>query len=142
MTNAILYALCGVVLTDLVVSASATSLALALLRRFHRETGRTELSPLPSGRKDMDVACSVSKGILRYKIGGWGAPLGIDLYVDGLSALMLLMTAVLGLAVSVYATSYFGQDQDNDSHQYYWPLSLFLFAARNALFLSRDLFNH
>jgi len=33
----------AMVLTGIVVAVSATALALALLRRFHRETGRTEL---------------------------------------------------------------------------------------------------
>jgi multicomponent Na+:H+ antiporter subunit C len=34
----------AMVLTGIVVAVSATALALALLRRFHRETGRTELT--------------------------------------------------------------------------------------------------
>lgn len=33
----------AMVLTGIVVAVSATALALALLRRFHRETGQTEL---------------------------------------------------------------------------------------------------
>ena len=33
----------AMVLTGIVVTVSATALALALLRRLHRETGRTEL---------------------------------------------------------------------------------------------------
>ena len=36
----------AMVLTGVVVAVSATALALALLRRFHRQTGRTEL-PAP-----------------------------------------------------------------------------------------------
>ncbi len=48
-------------------------------------------------------------GPVRHAVGGWGAPLGIELYADGLSALMLLMTAVVGGLVSVYAWAYFAQ---------------------------------
>lgn len=40
-------------------------------------------------------------GPQRYAIGGWGAPLGIDLYADGLSVLMLLMSIVVGVGTSV-----------------------------------------
>ena len=36
----------AMVLTGIVVAVSATALALALLRRYHRETGRTELAEI------------------------------------------------------------------------------------------------
>lgn len=85
-----------------------------------------------------------------YPLGGWGAPLGIDLYADGLSALMLLMTAGVGTFVSIYSVVYFATGRTGDSAQvishgqaceYFWPLWLFLWGALNALFLSADVFN-
>jgi formate hydrogenlyase subunit 3/multisubunit Na+/H+ antiporter MnhD subunit len=79
----------------------------------------------------------LEQGALRYAVGGWGAPLGIDLYVDGLSLLMLIVTAVVGLAISVYSSAYFKLDRA----KHFWPLWLFLWAALNALFLSADIFN-
>ncbi|MCF6235652.1 MAG: oxidoreductase [Gammaproteobacteria bacterium] len=79
----------------------------------------------------------VKQGTQRYEVGGWGAPLGIDLYADGLSLLMLMVTAVVGLSISVYSCCYF----DRDKGQHFWPLWLLLWAALNALFLSADIFN-
>lgn len=79
----------------------------------------------------------VEQGAQRYAVGGWGAPLGIDLYVDGLSQLMLTVTAVAGLGISVYSSGYFVRKQS----AIFWPLWLFLWAALNALFLSADIFN-
>ncbi len=79
----------------------------------------------------------VTQGAQRYAIGGWDAPLGIDLYADGLSLLMLIVTAVVGLAVSIYSSSYFQPDRA----KHFWPLWMFLWAALNALFLSADIFN-
>jgi multicomponent Na+:H+ antiporter subunit D len=83
--------------------------------------------------------------VARHTIGGWGAPLGIDLVLDGLSMLMLLLTAVIGLAITSYAHGYFlpSNNSSESWHQYnyFWPLWLFLWAALNALFLSGDLFN-
>jgi len=76
-------------------------------------------------------------GVYRHTIGGWGAPLGIDLYADGLSLLMLAITALVGLVVSIYSTSYFAEPLSSR----YWPLWLLLLAALNALFLSADIFN-
>ena len=78
-------------------------------------------------------------GPLRYTVGGWGAPLGIDLYADGLSALMVLVTAVVGAAVSLYAAGYFAHG--TRERAYFWSLWLMLWAALDGLFLSADLFN-
>jgi formate hydrogenlyase subunit 3/multisubunit Na+/H+ antiporter MnhD subunit len=81
----------------------------------------------------------VGTGAARYPIGGWDAPLGIVLTADGLSLLMLLMTAAVGLAVSLYAPGYFrGKTRQLAD---FWPLWLFLWAGLNGLYLSGDLFN-
>jgi formate hydrogenlyase subunit 3/multisubunit Na+/H+ antiporter MnhD subunit len=79
------------------------------------------------------------QGPLRYSLGNWNAPLGIELYCDGLSALMLAMLSFVGAAVSLYATAYFPAGTRKSEN--FWSLWLFLFAALNALFLSSDIFN-
>ncbi|MDT8403435.1 proton-conducting transporter membrane subunit [Sulfuriflexus sp.] len=76
-------------------------------------------------------------GVFHHAVGGWDAPLGIVLYADGLSLMLLTMTALVGIGCSVYASAYFTVDE---AHRF-WPLWLFLLAALNALFLSADLFN-
>jgi multicomponent Na+:H+ antiporter subunit D len=81
----------------------------------------------------------VFHGTQSYQVGGWGAPLGIDLYADGLSALMLAMTAVVGAAVSVYARVYLMAVPEKVRR--FWPLWMFLWTALNALFQSADVFN-
>jgi formate hydrogenlyase subunit 3/multisubunit Na+/H+ antiporter MnhD subunit len=50
---------------------------------------------------------------------------------------MLLMSAAVGSAASVYSMYFFKEDQAAQ----YWPLWLMLWSALNALFLSADLFN-
>ena len=84
----------------------------------------------------------VEQGPQRYTIGGWGAPLGIDLYADGLSLLMLMVTALVCLGVSIYSTGYFNRNYFKRSRAiYFWPLWMLLWGALNALFLSADIFN-
>lgn len=86
-------------------------------------------------------------GVLRHHVSGWAAPLGIELRVDGLAALMLIVAAAIGLAITIYAPYYFsagahGHDAESHHQQsYFWPLWMFLWAALNALFLSNDIFN-
>lgn len=78
-------------------------------------------------------------GAQRHAIGDWSAPLGIDLHADGLTAAMLVTTALVGAGVTLYATAYFCQKSGIARH--FWPLWLLLWAAMNALFLSGDIFN-
>ncbi len=88
-------------------------------------------------------------GSMRCYIGGWRPPLGITLRTDGPALLMLLMTAVTGLAVTLYARGYFSHRISNPlragRHQrqqrYFWPLWLLLLTGLNGLFLSNDIFN-
>lgn len=89
----------------------------------------------------------LAAGPQRHRVGGWGAPLGIDLLADGLSALMVLTTAAVGLGVSAHAFAYF-RDQPGEPEGegrrrrlLFWPLWLFLWGALQALFLTRDVFN-
>jgi len=84
-----------------------------------------------------------SEGTLVHPLGGWGAPLGIELRADGLTALMLLLTASTALPVAVFTYAYYGPGETErwtpaDS---VWPLMLLLWGALNALFLSGDVFN-
>ncbi len=79
-----------------------------------------------------------TQGALHYEIGGWSAGLGIALRADGLSALLLLMTALVMLAASVYASAYFSTVSERAR---FWPLWLLLWTSLNALLLSGDLFN-
>ncbi|MCC5857199.1 MAG: NADH/ubiquinone/plastoquinone (complex I) [Ectothiorhodospiraceae bacterium] len=68
-------------------------------------------------------------------LGGWAPPLGIGWQVDGLSASLLLLTAIVGSAGAAHRAVE-GLDQP-----FFWPLWLFLWGALNALFLGADLFN-
>jgi hypothetical protein len=50
-------------------------------------------------------------GTVLHAVGGWGAPLGIDLAVDGLSMVMLLLTQAVALPLAFYARAYFAEEQ-------------------------------
>lgn len=74
----------------------------------------------------------------RIEIGGWPAPLGIGLSIDGLTALMLLTTALASSGALVYGSRYFARTQRFAA---FMPLALLLVTGLNVLFLSADLFN-
>lgn len=75
---------------------------------------------------------------LRHALGGWGAPLGIDLYADPLTGILLAATSVIILSVTFYAPDYLARTGTRAS---FWPLTFFLHAALNGLYLSADVFN-
>lgn len=87
----------------------------------------------------------VRDGVQAYALGNWPSPLGIQLRVDGLSAIHLIMTSVVGVAISCFAPAYFGaaagHDEDTRGAEMFWPLWLLLWGALNALYLSSDIFN-
>lgn len=77
-----------------------------------------------------------ARGTVVHVLGGYAAPLGIELAADGLSAFMLLLTSVVNVVVGIHAASYFGRRYPS-----FWPLWLLLWGGLNAMYLSGDLFN-
>ncbi|MYN11709.1 monovalent cation/H+ antiporter subunit D [Pusillimonas sp. TS35] len=75
-------------------------------------------------------------GVGVYLLGDWPAPFGIVAVVDRLSAIMLLLTASLGLAAWVYATARWDR-----AGVHFHPLFQFLLMGLNGAFLTGDLFN-
>lgn len=75
--------------------------------------------------------------IQSYALGDWRAPFGIILALDRLSALMLLITAILALAVMIYAVVT-GLDRKG---WHFHPLFQFQLLGLNGAFLTGDLFN-
>lgn len=95
------------------------AVALALLRL----TAQTASGPWPHG-------------IGVYLLGDWSAPFGIVVVADRLSAIMLTLNAVLGLAVLTYSNARWDR-----SGAHFHPLFQFLAMGINGAFLTGDIFN-
>ena len=72
------------------------------------------------------------------QMGGWSAPYGITVYGDGLSATLLLLTALVALAVYPFAVATIDYHR---ARMGFHPLYLFLLMGVNGAFLAGDLFN-
>jgi multicomponent Na+:H+ antiporter subunit D len=84
------------------------------------------------------LAAVSQQGVLVVQAGNWPAPFGISLVADHLSAIMVLINAILGLAVAIYAW----QDIDEAREALgYHPLYHVLLLGINGAFLTGDLFN-
>jgi multicomponent K+:H+ antiporter subunit D len=77
-----------------------------------------------------------SSAVLVHRLGNWPAPFGIVLVVDRLSAVMVLLTAVLGVASLVFALARWQRAGPR-----FHALVMFLLTGVNGAFLTGDLFN-
>lgn len=74
-----------------------------------------------------------------YPLGGWDAPLGINLLLDGLAVGMVMLTLVVAGLCAIYATAYLRDRPAATS--FFWPLQWFLWAGMNGIWLAEDIFN-
>ena len=79
-----------------------------------------------------------SQGVVAGQMGGWPAPFGITLVADLLSAVMVVITAITGLAVAVYAVVDIDRRREKLG---YHALFQVLLAGVCGAFLTGDLFN-
>jgi multicomponent Na+:H+ antiporter subunit D len=132
----------------LVVAAAwpliAMMLALALGRQH---AARITFFSMPVG---LVIALVIAAGVLPsgapmvYHLGDWLPPLGVTLQADGLSALMLLTTAIVISGAGLFARADFepapGAPEGRAS-LVFWLLLLSIWGAMNLVVLGRDLFN-
>jgi multicomponent Na+:H+ antiporter subunit D len=128
----------------LVLPAAGAVLALALGGR-HAE--RLLLAFMPVG---LGLALAIAAAVLRtnaalvYVVGGWAPPLGLALRADGLSAAMMITTAVVICATGLFARAQFRTPpgvSEARAPLVFWTLLLALWGALNAVLVGDDLFN-
>lgn len=120
---------------------------LAILACGPRSTMRIALPTLAAG---LAIAVAIvaelvtSGAALSYVVGTWQPPLGIVLRADGLSGAMLVMTALVVVAVGLFAHAQYGGDETatgGRARTTFWLMLLALWSALNAVFIGEDLFN-
>ena len=84
----------------------------------------------------------VNDGPLGFDVGEWAAPVGITLVADRLSALMLVVSVAVTLAVLIYSLAQGVEDGEEAAPTaVYHPAYLILSAGVSNAFLTGDLFN-
>ncbi len=82
----------------------------------------------------------VSGGTIHYHLGGWTPPIGIELVLDPLSALLVLMMCGVGFLVLMHARRSLPSELPGREPPFY-ALSLLLLAGLCGIVLTGDLFN-
>lgn len=73
-----------------------------------------------------------------HAVGGWPAPLGILLVMDGLASLMLLVVSLVAFLVMIYSLSYMNA---YSGRWQFHTLFLLMLAGMNGVVITGDLFN-
>ncbi|MEL6794089.1 MAG: Na+/H+ antiporter subunit D, partial [Pseudomonadota bacterium] len=80
----------------------------------------------------------LAEGVIAAQMGGWAAPFGITLVADNLSAVMVLITAIVALGVAIYALADINEAKERLG---YHALFNVLIAGVVGAFVTGDLFN-
>ena len=127
------------IIAPVAIPALAAPLALLVMRRRRRlGVGIALLSCALMLAAALLLLAQASDGsVHRYAIGGWPAPFGIVLVLDRLSAMMLVLAAVLAAIALVHAVV---THTDREGWHFH-PLFQFQLMGLNGAFLTGDLFN-
>jgi multicomponent Na+:H+ antiporter subunit D len=115
--------------------------APALLWRSHRRLQRVLALVGATGILASGVALVAvvrQTGPLVLELGNWPAPFGIVFVADLLSAILVTLTGVVGLAVVVFSLATIDQQRERFA---YFPLLLILLMGVCGAFLTGDIFN-
>ena len=81
-----------------------------------------------------------SRGAIRYRMGGWPPPWGIELHVDHFGAFMLVVVTALSLLAAVYARRPV-ENELADRTALFWCLYLLLVTGLLGIIVTGDMFN-
>ncbi|KAB7647635.1 monovalent cation/H+ antiporter subunit D [Polymorphobacter fuscus] len=127
------------IIAPVVIPALAAPLALLVMRRRRwLGVGISLMSCLGLLVTALLLLNRAGDGAIRsYAVGGWPAPFGIVLVLDRLSAMMLVLAAVLGMIALVHAVL----TRADRAGWHFHPLFQFQLMGLNGAFLTGDLFN-
>jgi multicomponent Na+:H+ antiporter subunit D len=91
------------------------------------------------------VACAglwnvLSGGTIRYRLGGWAPPVGIEYVLDPLSAFLATVITVVGFLATIYLRATIAQEMP-DRLVIVHALALLLLAGLTGMVMTGDLFN-
>lgn len=84
------------------------------------------------------MSLTLKHGFLVVEMGSWPAPFSIVFVSDALSAIMIVLTGIIGLAIAVYSLV---STPDAHGKFGYYPLMHLLLAGVSGAFLTGDIFN-
>ena len=133
--------------TNLHIFVMVVPLLAALAVNLLGRSSRQWIAPLVLGSLTFSVFGSaimlarvIEHGTLSYTVGNWSPPFGIELVIDPLSALMMVLIAVVALLASFSSLKSVEQELPGREHLFF-TLYMILIAGLFGLVLTGDAFN-
>lgn len=76
--------------------------------------------------------------VVTHELAGWPAPLGITVRADGLAAVLLGLSAIVGLVTSYYAAA---GTRATETPRHFWALWFLAWSGLHTVVIAGDLFN-
>lgn len=131
-------------MNSLLIKPLLFQLALAIVLMFFWRDTRIQRA-LSIGGSVIALVLSVllfrqvwQHGIITLQAGNWQAPFGITLVADTLSATLVLLTHIVGLAISIYSSTAIISERAKFG---YFPIFHFLLMGLTGAFITGDIFN-
>ncbi|NQW11512.1 MAG: monovalent cation/H+ antiporter subunit D family protein [Alphaproteobacteria bacterium] len=83
----------------------------------------------------------LTDGTIRYEIGGWAAPWGIEYVIDATNAIVLVIVAGIGAVVMPYARRSVAAEVPANQHSLYYTAYLLCLAGLLGVSITGDAFN-
>lgn len=82
-----------------------------------------------------------SDGVIRYALGGWAAPTGIEYYIDSMNAIMLLLVSFISCVVVVYAHQTVTKSVQTGKHYLFYAAWMLCLTGLLGISITGDAFN-
>jgi multicomponent Na+:H+ antiporter subunit D len=83
----------------------------------------------------------LQSGPISYHVGNWEPPWGIEVFVDHLSAFMVVLVSGMGLLIVFYATKYADRNIEEKNQGIFFTLTLLLLTGLMGMVVTGDIFN-
>ncbi len=80
-------------------------------------------------------------GLISYELGGWAAPWGIELRIDTVNAYVLVLVALIGAVVLLYAPASIAAEIPLEQHHLFYTAYLLSFVGLLGIAATGDAFN-
>ncbi len=83
----------------------------------------------------------INGNVVRYELGGWAAPTGIEYYIDGINAILISVVSIISLATLVYSKQSIRKEIAQPRHYLFYAGWLLCLTGLLGILITGDAFN-
>jgi multicomponent Na+:H+ antiporter subunit D len=83
----------------------------------------------------------ISDGVVRYRLGGWEPPWGIEYYIDHLNAFIAVVISSVSFIVAIFSAKSIEHEIPEEKISYFYTIYLLLYTGLMGITVTGDVFN-